>query len=99
MKGKDYMNNKKTVSLKDWGKQFSLEQKAQAKKSNNYYAVVKEFKEIRKELGLTQQQLADKAGIDRTMITKIETGARNTTVASLMMMAKAMDKKLKISFV
>ncbi|PIQ81086.1 MAG: transcriptional regulator [Candidatus Pacebacteria bacterium CG_4_10_14_3_um_filter_34_15] len=87
------------VSLKEWGKQFSLSQKKNAKKANNYYVVVEEFKKIRKELGFTQQELADKMGIDRTVITKIETGARNTTLNSLIKFAEGMDKKLKISFV
>ena len=40
------------VSLKEWGKQFSLSQKKNAKKANNYYVVVEEFKKIRKELVL-----------------------------------------------
>lgn len=61
--------------------------------------MVVEFKKTRKKLGLTQQQLANKSGIDRTVITKIETGARNTTLNSLMMFAEAMDKKMRISFV
>jgi DNA-binding XRE family transcriptional regulator len=93
------MKDENTVSLKLWGQQFTPAQKKQAKKTNNYYAVVEEFRKTRKELGFTQQQLADKANIDRTVITKIETGARNTTLSSLIRFAEAMDKKLKISFV
>jgi len=89
----------KTIPLSEWSKQFTPTQISKAKAENNYYEVIKEFKETRKSLGLTQQQLADKAGIDRTVITKIETGARNTTISSLQMLAEAMDKKLKISFV
>jgi DNA-binding XRE family transcriptional regulator len=88
-----------SIPLKQWSKQFTPAQKSKAKAENNYYEVVKEFKEVRKKLGLTQQQLADRAGIHRTVITKIETGARNTTLSSLQMIAEAMDKKLKISFV
>lgn len=87
------------VSLNEWSKQFSPAQKKKAKEGNDYYAVVEEFKKIRKELGFTQQELADKMGIDRTVITKIETGARNTTLNSLIKFAEGMDKKLKISFV
>lgn len=93
------MKNKNTVSFKQWSQQFTPAQKHKAKKANDYYAVVREFKKTRKELGLTQQQLANKVGIDRTFITKIETGARNTTLNSLMMFAEAMGKKLRISFV
>lgn len=92
------MNNN-SIPLEQWSNQFTPEQKSKAKAENNYYEVVKDFKEFRKKLGLTQQQLADKAGIDRTVICKIETGARNTTISSLQMLAEAMDKKLKISFV
>lgn len=93
------MKKNNAVSLDKWSKQFTPAQKQKAKKANDYHAVVAEFKKTRKELGLTQQQLANKAGIDRTVITKIETGARNTTLSSLMMFAEAMDKELRISFV
>ncbi len=89
----------KAISLNQWSKQFTPAQKQKAKLANNYYAVVAEFQKTRKNLGLTQQQLANKSGIDRTVIAKIETGARNTTLNSLMMLADALDKKLKISFV
>ncbi len=90
---------KNAVLLSQWSKQFTPAQKQKAKLTNSYYAVVAEFQKTRKNLGLTQQQLADKSGIDRTVIAKIETGARNTTLNSLMMFADALDKKLKISFV
>lgn len=87
------------IALEHWSKKFTRSQKQKAKVDNNYYEVIKEFKEARKNLGLTQQELANKAGIDRTVIAKIETGARNTTLNSLMMLAEAMDKKLKISII
>ncbi|MEN8253338.1 MAG: helix-turn-helix transcriptional regulator [Patescibacteria group bacterium] len=93
------MKKNNTISLNQWGQQFTPAQKQKAKKANDYYAVVEEFKKTRRKLGLTQQQLADKVGTDRTVVTKIETGARNTTLNSLMMFAEGMDKKLKISFV
>ncbi len=90
---------KHTVLLSQWSAQFTPAQKQKAKRENNYYAVVAEFQKTRIELGLTQQQLADRSGIDRTVIAKIETGSRNTTLNSLIMIADALDKKLKISFV
>ncbi len=90
---------KNAISLEKWGEQFTPAQKQKAKQDNDYYAVVAEFQKTRKNLGFTQQQLSDKSGIDRTVIAKIETGARNTTLSSLMMFADALDKKLKISFV
>lgn len=93
------MKKNKDLTLTTWGKKFSKEQKKSAKASNNYYEVIKEFKKTRQSLGLTQQEVAEKSGIDRTIITKIESGTRNTTINSLIMLAEAMDKKLKIDFV
>lgn len=90
---------KNTVSLTQWSNQFTPAQKQKAKRTNDYYSVVAEFQKTRKKLGLTQQQVADKSGIDRTVIAKIETGARNTTLNSLIIFSEALDKKLKISFV
>lgn len=88
-----------TIPLEEWSKQFTPAQKLEAQRAINYYAVVAEFKKTRKQLGLTQQQLSNKSGIDRTVIAKIETGARNTTLQSLITLADALDKKLQIKFV
>ncbi len=54
------MKNKQDLSLQEWGKQFSSAQKKAAQQANNYYEVVAEFKRARKELGLTQQAVADR---------------------------------------
>lgn len=93
------MRKNKDLSLKEWGEQFSKTQKSLAKKSNNYCEVIAEFKKTRKELGLTQEAIAKKANVDRSIIAKIESGTRNATIGSLMMLAEAMDKKLKIDFI
>jgi len=42
------MENKNIIPLSQWSKQFTTAQKDQAKKTNNYYAVVQEFKMARK---------------------------------------------------
>lgn len=93
------MKKNKDLSLKEWSKQFGQTQKNLAKKDNNYYEVIAEFKKTRKELGLTQEAIAKKANVDRSIIAKIESGTRNATIGSLMILAEAMDKKLKINFV
>lgn len=93
------MKNNKDLQLNEWSRQFSPTQKKVAKKANNYFEVVAEFKKTRQELGLTQADIAQKSGIDRSTIAKIETGSRNTTIGSLLILAEAMDKKLKINFV
>ena len=41
------------------------------------------IKELRYNLGLSQEELADMAGIDRTYITSVENGHRNITIGTL----------------
>ena len=41
------------------------------------------IKQMRKAANLTQQQLADKSGISRVTLTRIETGASNPSLESL----------------
>ena len=53
-----------------------------------------EFREARKELGLTQHQLADLIGLHQTSIARIETGASKPTKvhAASMRLAKILHK-------
>ncbi len=41
------------------------------------------IKELRNNLGLSQEELADMAGLDRTYITSVENGHRNITIGTL----------------
>lgn len=47
------------------------------------HAIGQKILEARTKAGLSQQQLADLAGIDRTNVTKIETGLYNVTLDTL----------------
>lgn len=51
--------------------------------------------ERRKELGLTQEDLAYSADVDRTYIGYIENGRNNVTIAMLYKIAKALKLNLK----
>lgn len=55
-----------------------------------------ELKNARVESGLTQHQLAQKTGIPRTTISKIEAGFRNTTLNTLLDLSKAVNLDLKL---
>ena len=46
---------------------------------------------LRRERGLTQEQLAEAAGVSRNHIADIELGARNTGVWSFLLLARALD--------
>ncbi|HEX7018290.1 MAG TPA: helix-turn-helix transcriptional regulator [Patescibacteria group bacterium] len=62
------------------------------------YDILLAVRNFRKKFNLTQEQLAQKASLPRTTITKIESGNYNPTIKTLMTIAEALDKKLKISF-
>jgi len=70
-----------------------------------YYAMEPEFQlilaliELRTELNLTQQDLADRTGINRSDISKIEHGNANPSLKTLKRLAGAFGKRVRISFV
>jgi alanine racemase len=58
--------------------------------------LVSSLKSARLDFGLTQQQLSKKTGIPRTTISKIEAGFRNTTLNTMLDLAKAVNLDLKL---
>ena len=54
---------------------------------------------LRNEQNLTQQELADRTGINRSDISKIEHGNANPSLKTMKRLAAAMGKKVCISFI
>ena len=77
---------------------FTPEEHEQIEREARYYILRMELRKQRQSKGLTQQQLADKVNMPRTMITKIESGKRNVTVSTLMDIARALGKNLVVGF-
>lgn len=90
---------KQTVSLKIFSKNFTNEQKKISSQHQRYYEVLLALKLARKKQGITQEELAVKAKIPRTTVTKIESGKYNPTLHTLMSIASAMNKKLQVRVV
>ena len=53
----------------------------------------------RNDMGLTQQQLAERCGIRQSNLSRIENGSSSPTVATLQKIAAGMGKKLRIEFI
>jgi transcriptional regulator with XRE-family HTH domain len=49
------------------------------------------LREIRLERGLSQEQLASLAGLDRTYVSGCETGRRNATIRTIIRLAAALQ--------
>lgn len=58
-------------------------------------ATVLRIKEVREEHGMTQEQLADKANVNRSLLSQLETGVlQNTSTNTLQKLACALDCKI-----
>lgn len=60
--------------------------------------VGKRVKELRNELGISQEELADLADLDRTYITSVECGKRNISIVNIEKLAIALKVTLKEFF-
>ena len=60
--------------------------------------VGRRVKELRNNIGLSQEKLALKAGVDRTYLAGIESGKRNVTITSLEKITSALDISLRDFF-
>lgn len=75
------------------------EVKTEYEKVQEEYTIVKAVLDARKRAQLTQQQLADKTGIDRTDISKLENGKTNPTINLLQRIAEGLGMSLKLEFI
>jgi len=86
-----------TISLNQFKNRFSTEQQQKIREEIEYYDLLVKFKTAREKAGMTQEELAQKAKVNRTTLSRIETGVRNATVETLMKLSKAMGMKMQIS--
>lgn len=61
-------------------------------------AVGKRIKELRNQLGISQEELAYLVGLDRTYITSVERGKRNISIINLEKLSKALNVSLNVFF-
>ena len=62
------------------------------------FLVGKRVKELRHKLGISQEELADLAELDRTYITSVECGKRNISIINIEKLAIALKVTLKQFF-
>jgi len=84
------------ISYDQFFSDLTPEEQEWVEKEARYYILLQDIRKERKAKGLTQQQLATKVHMPRTMITKIESGNRNVTLDTLMQIAQAMGKSLTV---
>ena len=60
--------------------------------------VGKRIKELRNKLGLSQEELAYLAGLDRTYITSVECGKRNISIVNIEKLSISLNVTMKEFF-
>ena len=61
-------------------------------------ALGKRIRFLRNEIGISQEELADRAEIDRTYITSVECGRRNISIVNMEKIAKSLNVTLSKLF-
>ena len=61
-------------------------------------AVGKRVKELRNKMGISQEELADRAQLDRTYITSVECGKRNISIVNIEKLTIALNISLSEFF-
>jgi len=62
------------------------------------YQIVREMIMAREESGMTQQQLSEATGINRSDISKLENGSANPSLRTMKRIAEGLGKTLEIRF-
>ena len=94
--------NMKTVSHEEVlnrfvGKQGTPE-RADFENELNAEILAHQFKELRKKKQLTQSELAEKLGMEKGQISKIENGKFNLTLSTINKIALALDTRINFDF-
>jgi len=85
-----------TVSVKNLGSDFSVDERKEIESRKKYLSVLMDLKEKRKEKGLSQEDVAKRANINRITLTRLESGIGNATVNTLIKIASAMDMRFDV---
>jgi len=68
-----------------------LSRKHMAKRTPPQVIVGQNIKRLRTRIGLSQEQLAEAAGIHRTYVSSVERGERNLSVTNIYRLAQALN--------
>jgi transcriptional regulator with XRE-family HTH domain len=78
--------------------QRSPEYRAAQERLAPYEAIARFVTQRRAELGLTQEQLAERMGTSHSAISRIESGQHRTSVSTLERLAEALGARLVMAF-
>ena len=86
------------VDYADLFTSYSQKRQKEILKRAKYLKAAVELKKLRKQLKISQQELAHKMKVKREFITRIESGEQNITIETLNRIAKATSKEFEFHF-
>lgn len=84
------------LSLKEINKDLTDEERKIIDTEIQYYDILVAFKKARESKGISQQELALKANVNRTTLSKVESGLRNATIETMVKLAHALGMNLEL---
>ncbi|MCR4754082.1 MAG: helix-turn-helix transcriptional regulator [Lachnospiraceae bacterium] len=85
---------KKNYVIRDAYGPFDLDREQEKIK----FMLMQEFVTMRKQMGITQEELARRTGISRPNIARMENGSYNPTIEMIVRLAAGIGKKVDIRF-
>lgn len=77
---------------------YSKKRQQEILKRARYLKAAMELKKLRKELKISQGELAHKMNVKREFVTRIESGEQNVTIETLNRVAEATGKEFEFHF-
>lgn len=86
------------INYADLFASYSKNRQQEILKRARYLKAAMELKKLRKELKISQNELAHKMKVKREFITRIESGEQNITIETLNRIAEATGKEFEFHF-
>ena len=92
--------DRKHLDVREWIKETLKNPKVKAEydKLQPEFAVIRAIVRARAQQGITQKDLAEKIGTKQSVISRLESGNANPSIAFLQKLAAALNTKLEIKF-
>lgn len=87
------------IPLEEFEKRFDDRQLGKIDAYQKYFEALMRVRDVRKELGLSQRELAARSGVPQETISRIESGKRNVNIQTLISLASAMGKKVRVELI
>jgi len=86
------------IAYDDLFANYSKKRQQEILKRARYLKAAMELKKLRKELKISQEELARKMKVKREFITRVESGEQNITIETLNRVAEATGKEFELHF-